>query len=109
LDEPAKLKIRKNEFNNYEHAETKFVFDQKTKKVIGVQTVEEVEGKRIGKIRELSVEDILECKKRDLPVEPSIDNLKRTVEKDKKDEEKVIIPNEEDDDEELMEDPQEDE
>lgn len=51
-----KLEIKKNEFGNYEHKETSFVFDSKTQKVYGKQNED-------GTISELSSEDINLCNK----------------------------------------------
>jgi hypothetical protein len=48
--------IRKNVFENYEHAETSFLFDEKTKKVIGKQNED-------GTIATLSRSDIDMCNK----------------------------------------------
>ena len=49
------ISIRRNQFDNYEHPETGFVFNDKTKKVIGKQNDD-------GSIEELSAEDINVCK-----------------------------------------------
>ena len=48
--------IRRNQFGNHEHPETSFVFDKKTRKVIGKQNDD-------GSIGDLSSEDIETCKK----------------------------------------------
>ena len=49
------LKINRNSFGNYEHRETRLVFDPSTKEVIGKQEPD-------GKITELTVEDIQMCR-----------------------------------------------
>ena len=49
------LKIARNAFGNYEHRETRLVFDPSTKEVIGIQEPD-------GKISELTVEDIQMCR-----------------------------------------------
>lgn len=49
------VNIRRNKYDNYEHAESGFVFDNKTKKVIGKQQGEEV--------IQLNKEDIDTCNK----------------------------------------------
>lgn len=49
------LKISRNSFGNYEHRETKLVFDPSTKEVIGIQEPD-------GRISELTVEDIQMCR-----------------------------------------------
>lgn len=51
-----KLEIKKNDFGNYEHKETSFIFDSKTQKVYGKQNED-------GTISELSSEDINLCNK----------------------------------------------
>lgn len=57
IDSSSKgMTLRKNKFNNYEHLETKFIFDKTTKKVIGKQLDD-------GTIIELTIEDIEVCKK----------------------------------------------
>jgi hypothetical protein len=48
------ISIRRNQFGNYEHPETSFVFDRQNKKVIGKQNDN-------GKIEELTSEDIDIC------------------------------------------------
>jgi len=53
-DIPSVL-IRRNKFNNYEHPESSFIFDNDTKTIIGKQ-------KSDGSIEELSHEDIEKCK-----------------------------------------------
>lgn len=50
------LSLRKNKYDNYEDAETKFVFDKATSKVVGKQNYE------TGNIDELSPLDIETCK-----------------------------------------------
>lgn len=50
------MTLRKNKFDNYEHSETKFIFDKTTKEVIGRQLDD-------GTVAELTVEDIEACKK----------------------------------------------
>jgi hypothetical protein len=52
---PNTIKIVKNKYNNYCHNETKFVFDNITKRVIGVQLEN-------GNIRCLKKDDIDTCK-----------------------------------------------
>jgi hypothetical protein len=47
--------IRRNKFNNYEHPESGFIFDNDTKTIIGKQ-------KNDGSIEDLSSEDIEKCK-----------------------------------------------
>ena len=49
------LKISRNSFGNYEHRETRLVFDPATKEVIGIQEPD-------GKVSELTVEDIQMCR-----------------------------------------------
>ena len=53
-DIPSVL-IRRNKFNNYEHPESGFIFDNDTKTIIGKQKID-------GTIEELSHEDIEKCK-----------------------------------------------
>jgi len=55
-DTSTSFLIRKNEFGNPQHAETRLVFDPKTKKVIGKQEDD-------GTVADLTDEDIEECKK----------------------------------------------
>lgn len=50
------MTLRKNKFDNYEHSETKFIFDRTTKEVIGKQLDD-------GKVADLTIEDIEVCKK----------------------------------------------
>lgn len=50
------IAIKRNKFNNYEHEETSFVFDNKEKKVYGKQNPD-------GSISQLSKEDINVCNK----------------------------------------------
>lgn len=50
------IAIRRNQFGNHEHPETSFIFDKKTKKVIGKQNSN-------GKIDDLTSADIETCKK----------------------------------------------
>ncbi len=50
------IAIRRNQFGNHEHPETSFIFDKKTKKVIGKQNSN-------GKIDDLTAADIEICKK----------------------------------------------
>jgi hypothetical protein len=54
--EQSKIQIRKNAFGNFEHAETKFVLDKTTQKVIGVQNAD-------GTINPLTDTDIDICNK----------------------------------------------
>ena len=56
VEKIPKLEIKKNEFGNYEHKETSFVFDSKTQKVYGKQNED-------GTISELLPEDINLCNK----------------------------------------------
>ena len=49
------LKISRNSFGNYEHRETKLVFDPSTKEVIVIQEPD-------GRISDLTVEDIQMCR-----------------------------------------------
>ena len=50
------IKIRKNKFGNYEHADTKFILDKDTQKVIGTQNDD-------GSIQELTPSNIDLCNK----------------------------------------------
>lgn len=54
--EQSKIQIRKNTFGNFEHAETKFVLDKTTQKVIGVQNAD-------GTLNPLTNSDIDICNK----------------------------------------------
>ena len=50
------ISIRKNQYGNHEDPNTSFIFDRKTKKVIGKQNID-------GNIDELSKDDIIICNK----------------------------------------------
>ena len=50
----SSLEIRRNEFGNYMHEETKFVFDKDSKVVLGVQGGD-------GKINKLTLKDVENC------------------------------------------------
>jgi len=54
--------ISRNQFGNYEHSDTKFVFDAKSKKVTGIQNDD-------GSISVISKEDIEICRKYDFSYE----------------------------------------
>lgn len=56
IPKPVSLAISKNKYGNFEHRETSFIFDNKTKKVIGKQNEN-------GTVSELSKDDINLCNK----------------------------------------------
>jgi hypothetical protein len=104
--EQSNSMIRKNRFDNFEHPETTFVFDSKTKKVIGKQNAN-------GQIDQLTDEDIESCKKFKFQYEipDNLDSQKsfnvRVEELD--DEEELQEDEEEVDEEELEEELEEEE
>jgi len=91
------ISIRRNQFGNHEHAETGFVFDKKTKKVIGKQ-------KSNGKIEDLTPEDIDTCNQYKFDYELP-DNLDKTG----LDDVSVDELDEEEDDDEIIESEEEEE
>jgi len=94
-----KIVINKNKFGNYEHDETKLVFNKITKEVMGYQLEN-------GEIRDIDVDDIELCKKYKfayiLPknlVLKNIDDLKIEEEEDSSEEEFEEIEESEDEEE----------
>jgi hypothetical protein len=85
------VNIRRNQFDNYEHPETSFVFDFKTKKVIGKQNDD-------GSVEELTSEDIDTCNKYNFQVSEIPSNLdKKTSLED------VVVDELEESDDDLLE------
>lgn len=96
LDEVDKLSIapiRRNQFNNYQHPETKLVFHAQTREVIGHQNDD-------GTIGELTTADINNCKKYKFKytMPENLSNVKGKVVKEEEDED---VSEEEEDEEEI--------
>jgi len=89
--------LRRNDHNNYEHAETHFVFDKVTKEVYGKQGPSSVE--------DLTTEDIETCKKLNFKYRMPVT---LTSKSDSKDEEEDEVVEEEDEEEESEEEEEED-
>jgi hypothetical protein len=86
VEKPEAIHIRKNKYGNLEHLETNFVFDENSKKVIGVQLDD-------GTIKSLSKNDLNICNKYNFNYETP-ENL----------EDDIYFKNEHKDDDEVEED-----
>lgn len=95
--------ISRNKFGNHEHNETSFIFDKKSKKVIGKQNPD-------GSIDELMEGDINLCNKHkfEYVLPNNLDkNAKNNVTIDELDEEEIVESDDEIDEDELLEEEEE--
>ena len=91
--------ISRNKFGNHEHTETSFIFDKKSKKVIGKQNPD-------GSIDELTEEDINLCNKHkfEYVLPNNLDkNSKNNATIDELDDEEIVESDDDLDEEELLE------
>ena len=100
----TKLALTKNKQGNYEHVETRLVFDKNTKEVIGRQSEKGIE--------DLTTEDIETCKshswKYRVPTTLTSKNNSKDVELEEEDEEEEEEVDEDDEDEDEEEDEDDD-
>ena len=95
--------ISRNRFGNHEHIETSFIFDKKSKKVIGKQNTD-------GSIDELTEEDINLCNKHkfEYVLPNNLDkNAKNNATIDELDDEEIVESDDDLDEDELLEEEEE--